>query len=215
MSKLQDLINQYCPNGVEYILTKDITTDRFWLMPSTPNYIQDGIPYITSKNIKNGEIHFDNVNYISKDDYITISKNRSIQKDDLLITMIGTIGEVAIVDNFNEFYGQNIYLIRINKKLCLNKYYYYYLTSQKIKNSLITKKNTSSQGYIKAGSIDNLKIPVPPLPVQEEIVRILDAFTELTQELTQELTLRKKQYEYYRDKLLDFGDDVEWRNLQN
>lgn len=53
-----------------------------------------------------------------------------------------------------------------------------------------------------------MTIPVPPLPVQREIVRILDNFTELTAEitaeLTAELTARKKQYEYYRDRLLTF-----------
>ena len=52
-------------------------------------------------------------------------------------------------------------------------------------------------------------MPLPPLPVQREIVRILDNFTELTKELT----MRKKQYEYYRDNLLTFGDEVEWKTL--
>ena len=54
-----------------------------------------------------------------------------------------------------------------------------------------------------------IQIPLLPLAVQEEIVRTLDTFTELTKELT----LRKKQYEYYRDKLLTFGDEVEWKAL--
>ena len=58
-----------------------------------------------------------------------------------------------------------------------------------------------------------IPIPLPPLPIQEEIVRILDNFTELTAELTAELTDRKKQYEYYRDSLLSFGDDVELKTL--
>ena len=48
------------------------------------------------------------------------------------------------------------------------------------------------------------EIPVPPLPVQQEIVRILDTFTEMEESLKEELELRKKQYEYYRDKLLTF-----------
>ena len=55
----------------------------------------------------------------------------------------------------------------------------------------------------------DLVMPLPPLPVQREIVRILDNFTELTKELT----MRKKQYEYYRDNLLTFGDEVEWKTL--
>ncbi|MCP5174632.1 MAG: restriction endonuclease subunit S [Moraxellaceae bacterium] len=61
---------------------------------------------------------------------------------------------------------------------------------------------------------DKFKIPIPPLPIQAEIVRILDAFTALTAELTAELTARKKQYNYYRDKLLSFDEgDVEWKTL--
>ncbi len=56
--------------------------------------------------------------------------------------------------------------------------------------------------------VENFKIPIPPLEVQKEIVRILDKFTNLIYELTRELTKRKKQYEYYRDKLLTFGDGV-------
>ena len=51
----------------------------------------------------------------------------------------------------------------------------------------------------------DITIPVPPIEVQTEIVKILDNFTELSAELTAELTARKKQYEYYRDLLLDFG----------
>ena len=56
--------------------------------------------------------------------------------------------------------------------------------------------------------IDKIMIPLPPLPVQREIVRILDNFTELTAELTAELAARRKQYEHYRDELLTFGDEV-------
>lgn len=57
-------------------------------------------------------------------------------------------------------------------------------------------------------AIMRYRVPVPPLPVQQEIVRILDSFTELIAELTAELTARRKQYEYYRDELLTFGDNV-------
>ena len=215
MSKLEQLIEELCPNGVEYMETKDIKKESFWLMPSTPNYTDSGIPYITSKNIKNGVIDFNDIKYITKKDFEIISSNRKIEKNDMLITMIGTIGEVAFVSDNLQFYGQNIYLIRFNETIVDKKYYYYFITSEKIKNELISKKNASSQGYIKAGNIENLKIPIPPLPVQREIVRILDNFTELTAELTAELEDRKKQYEYYRDSLLTFGDEVEWKKIKD
>ena len=203
-SKLEELIEKLCPNGVEWKKTMDIKLDSFWLMPATPVYVDKGIPYITSKHIKNGKINFDNVNYISEIDYENISTNRNILIGDILITMIGTIGEIAIVNENRKFYGQNLYLVRLNNEKIMNKYFYYFIMS--IKNSLVTRKNTSNQGYIKAGNIENLEIPLPPLEIQEEIVRILDKFTELTTEiqteLATELTLRKQQYEYYRDKLL-------------
>ena len=213
MTKLEKLIEELCPNGVEYKKTSDLCNDKFWLMPATPKYIDSGIPYLTSKNIKNNKIDFSNVKYISDDDYSIMSKNRMIQRGDLLITMIGTIGEAAFVETDIPFYGQNMYLLRLNKEYIVPMFYFYYLTSSKVKDGLISKKNPSSQGYIKAGSIDNLMIPVPPLEVQSEIVRILDNFTELTAELTTELTARKKQYEYYSTQLLQFDETVEWALL--
>ena len=61
---------------------------------------------------------------------------------------------------------------------------------------------------------DKFKIPIPPLEIQEKIVKILDKLTKLTAELTAELTARKKQYNYYRDQLLSFEDgEVEWKTL--
>ena len=212
MSRLDELIKELCPNGVEYKKTKDIVQEKFWIMPETPNFIEEGIPYITSKNIKNGFIDFKDVQYVSVDDYNRISNNRKIKKDDMLITMIGTIGEVAIVEDEIDFYGQNLYLLRMNNEIILNKYYYYYITLNKIKRTLVEKRNTSSQGYIKAGNIENLLIPVPPLEVQEEIVRILDDYTksveELKEKLNAELITRKKQYSWYRDYLLKFENKI-------
>ncbi len=201
MTKLESLINELCPNGVEYKKSIDICDDAFWLMPSTPNYIESGIPYITSKNVKNGKLSFDDVSYISTNDYYELSKNRFLKKGDFLITMIGTIGETAFVDDFVDFYGQNIYVVRLKKSIINPRFYYYYFQTQR--EQLISKKNTSSQGYIKAGSINNLEIPVPPRPVQDEIVRILDKMTDLTTMLTTELDDRKKQYEYYSNYFFD------------
>lgn len=72
----------------------------------------------------------------------------------------------------------------------------------------------SAQPGLSVGKIEGLKIPIPPLHIQAEIVRILDAFTELTTELTTELNARKKQYNYYRNQLLSFEEkEVEWKTL--
>lgn len=66
MNRIDELIKKLCPNGVEYKKASEIKIESFWLMPSTPTYIAAGVPYITSKNIKNGKINFENVNYISE-----------------------------------------------------------------------------------------------------------------------------------------------------
>lgn len=195
-------------NAIEYKTTSELKEDSFWLMPATPQYVDEGIPYITSKNIKNGSIDFQNVKFISKEDYKKISANRVIQKDDLLITMIGTIGEAAFVGESTQFYGQNMYLVRLDQNMINRKFFYYFITSDRIKNCLVTKKNTSSQGYIKACNIENLKIPFPPIEEQNRIVSILDRFDGLCNDpisgLPAEIEARRKQYEYYRDKLLMF-----------
>ena len=193
-----------------FLSVSEVAIDKFWLMPATPQYIDSGIPYITSKNVKNGLIDFSDVKYISDSDFDIISKNRTILKNDFLITMIGTIGECAIVTDFTKFYGQNIYLVRLDVNKCLPKYFYHFISQEKIKNSLAAGKNASSQGYIKAGSIDNLKIPIPTIDRQKEIIESLDIFdaycNNLSYGLPAEINARQKQYEYYRDKLLTFKE---------
>ncbi len=102
-------------------------------------------------------------------------------------------------------------LIKIkNESILSYKYLFYWL-------SIEAKKHVySGMGNPKlmSNQVAKILIPIPPLNVQEEIVRILDTFTELTAELTAELAARKKQYTYYRDKLLTFEEgEVEWKAL--
>ncbi len=90
----------------------------------------------------------------------------------------------------------------------LPRFIYHYLTS-----ITITSKS-SSVPNMNANDVKKINIPIPPIKVQKEIVRILDTFTELTTELTTELAARKKQYTYYRDKLLTFDEnEVEWKRI--
>ena len=99
-------------------------------------------------------------------------------------------------------------------------YLYYYLMHT-LKPYIHKNSRKGSVPYITMPMLENFKFPIPcpnnlekSLAIQSEIVRILDKFTELTAELTAELTLRKKQYNYYRDKLLSFEEcEVEWKTL--
>ena len=162
---------------IKYSKLKDICIDNFWIMPSTPKYVNEGIPYLTSKNIKNGKINICDVNYISETDYKNISNNRTIQSDDILLSMIGTIGEIAIVnENDLPFYGQNMYLLRLNTNIVNVKYFYYFYKSSIVQKKLLSGKNQGTQGYLRTKNIEELVVPIPSLAEQNKIVEILDKF---------------------------------------
>lgn len=100
-----------------------------------------------------------------------------------------------------------------DESIILNQYLFHLLGPifKKIEKNI----QGSTVKHLSAKIINSIKIPLPPLPIQQEIVRILDTFTNLTAELTAELTARRKQYEYYRDELLTFGEDVPRVQLGN
>jgi type I restriction enzyme S subunit len=205
-------------NGdVEWKPLSSLTIDKFWIMPATPKFNDtENIPYITSKNIGGGNIDFNKVKFISHADYLNLSRNRPILAGDFLISMIGTIGEIARVKQTDlDFYGQNMYLIRLNEQLIHSGYFLHFFDSPKMKGHFNSVKNNSGQGYLKANNIDDILIPIPypsnpkkSLEEQARIAAILNKFHTLTNSLQEglprEIDLRQKQYEYYRDLLLNF-----------
>ena len=100
-------------------------------------------------------------------------------------------------------------LIKIQNNLELNYKFLFYWLSIEAKNHVYSGMGNPK---LMSHQMEKILIPIPPLSVQTEIVRILDALTALTSELTSELTLRRKQYEYYREKLLSF-DSLEQLNM--
>jgi type I restriction enzyme, S subunit len=199
-------------NKSKTVKLKDITEATFWIMPSTPTYDeQEGVAYITSKNLSKGIIDYKGSKRISHKSFDEITKNRPIKEDDLLIGMIGTIGEIARVRKSDlPFYGQNMYLVRFNQELIDINYFLHYFDSELMKDYFNSIKNNSAQGYLKAEHIDNILIPLPSLSKQKEIARVLDIYSDLINNINigiqAELIARRQQYEYYRDKLLTFKE---------
>jgi len=199
-------------NKSKTVRLKDLTEATFWIMPSTPTYDElEGIPYITSKNLSKGSIDYKGSKRISQNSYDEITKNRPIKEDDLLIGMIGTIGEIARVRETDlPFYGQNMYLVRFDQKMIDINYFLHYFDSELMKDYFNSIKNNSAQGYLKAEHIDNISIPLPTLSKQKEIAGILDIYSQLLNDIDVgipgELKSRRQQYEYYRGKLLEFKE---------
>ncbi len=131
------------------------------------------------------------------------------KKGDILISASGTIGRTVIFDGKDAYFqDSNIVWIENNESQVLNKFLFYFYQ--------IAKWNTAEGGTIKRlynNDLKKLKIPIPPLTEQQRIVDILDQFDTLTTSMTEgipkEIELRQKQYEYYRDLLLDFPKLIE------
>ncbi len=109
--------------------------------------------------------------------------------------------------------GNSCYSISAKDEIQLNWEFVFYLLKSN-ENKMISSQQGGGIPAISKKQMESFQIPIPPLHIQSEIVRILDNFTELTAELTAELHARKKQYQFYRDKLLSFEDgEVEWKSL--
>ena len=130
------------------------------------------------------------------------------KKGDVLISASGTIGRLVVYDGAPAYFqDSNIVWIDNDESLVLNRFLYYYYGIVHWK----TDKGTIERLYNR--NLEKVLIPLPPLAVQERIVEILDKFTALIEALETELTLRNRQYAYYRNRLLRFGKEVEWRPL--
>lgn len=178
MSRLDELIAELCPKGVEYKNLSHVLT------------IKNGKDY---KGYDQGEIPVYGTGGI-----MTYIDRAAYEKPSVLIPRKGSIGNLYYVDR--PFWTvDTIFYTEIKTDLIEPKYVFYYLQARHLE-----KLNTAGGvPSLTQAVLNTVKIPLPPLPVQQEIVRILDNFTELTADLTAELTARKRQYEYYRNILLN------------
>lgn len=191
MSKLDELIQEYCPNGVEYKKVEEICDilDSQRKPISKDKRIKGIFPYYGANGIQ------DYINdYLFNGSFLLVGEDGSvINKNNTPVLNLVT-GKIWV--------NNHAHILK-NKDNCLLRYVYYIL--QTIDISMIVR---GTPPKLTLSNLKNIKIPVPPIPVQKEIVRILDNFTDYTEKLKAELDVeivaRKKQYEYYRDKLLTF-----------
>lgn len=167
----------------------------------------DGQTIVRITNINGKEVDLSDVKYFSLDDYSTILTSYEIKKGDILIAMSGaTTGKIGLYNyEYTSYLNQRVGKFIPKKNILNNRYLYHYLLSKA--NEIYIIAGGGAQPNLSSNKLmTEIKIPIPPLSVQTEIARVLDAFTSLTAELTAELTSRQKQYQYFRDKLLNFDD---------
>lgn len=189
MNKIEKLIKQMCPNGIEYRKLFQITN------------ILKGQQLNKEKFIKDGEFPVYNGGKTHSGFYDKYNQ----EENSVILNQGGSAGLVSFIET--KFWASvHCFIIKpINQNFINNKFLFYLLKS---KYSDISKliHGTTIPG-ISIEDLKNFEIPIPPIEIQNEIVKILDTYTKLEAELEAELEARKIQYNHYRNKLLDFNNN--------
>ena len=191
MSRLEELIQRYCPDGVEYVKLGDILGVNRGRRLTKNQLSADGRYFVY---------------HGSKDTPLGKYSQYNVKGNTTIVVNTGGIGGVKFCDD--DFWcSDGSFWIGHSPRLN-DKFVYYYLSPKE--NYFASQKRVGGVPTIDRSVVENVEIPVPPMPVQEEIVRILDSFTELQAELQAELQKRKQQYNYYRDNLLSPLNQGNW-----
>lgn len=213
MKGLDEMIKELCPNGVEFVKLVKYVNVQYGFAFDSKLFTDDEqyIPLIRIRDVVPAKPStYYSGEYCS--DYI-------IRKGDMLVGMDGNFNMEKWNDRDGLLNQRVCKIYAKDESLLLDGFLYHYLRPlfKKIENNI----QGSTVKHLSAKVINHIEIPLPPIEVQTEIVRILDKFTsleaELEMELEAELDCRKRQYEYYRDKLLSFdnvgGQEVEWKKM--
>ena len=192
MNRVNELIKEYCPDGVPFQKVKDVYTR----VKGTP---------ITAGKMKEIACDDGEIRIFAGGKTIIDAHEKDIPKANITrvpAVLVQSRGVIDVVYYDKPFTFKNEMWAYTSENIVSVKFLYYVL-----KNSIQTFRDAASgMGSLPQISLkvtEEFKLPVPPLEVQREIVHILDSFTLLTAELT----ARKKQYEFYRDKLLTFSEN--------
>ena len=205
MSNLEQLITKLCPNGVEYKRLSEIA-----------EYSKERIEakdvneatYVGVDNLLSDKQGRTNSVYVPVEGRLT-----KYQVGDILIGNIRPYLKKIWLSDCTGGTNGDVLVIHIFKNTIKPKYLYYILSSDTFFQYDMQNAKGAKMPRGNKEAIMRYSIPVPPLEVQSEIIKILDNFTELTAELTAELSARKRQYEYYRGNLFEFGDSVAYKTL--
>ena len=216
MSKIDDLIQQYCPDGVEYRPIWSLTAwdKKFNGIDKSKQKKVIKYNYLLAADLKSYQVENGTVKLLTTNIsnlYTTEELAEDLASDGEVVAI--PWGGNPIVQYYKGRFltADNRIATSLDTTLLNNKFLYYCMLSQM--KLIASFYRGSGIKHPEMAKVLDLEIPVPPLPVQEEIVRILDNFTNLAAELQAELQARQQQYNYYRDALLNVEcriKNVEW-----
>jgi type I restriction enzyme S subunit len=194
MNKIEELLAQFCPNGVEFKKLGEICV------------------VLRGKRLTKKELSSDGNYPVFHGGLIPLGRYNNFNRKafQTMVINTGSVGEVVWSD-VDFWSSDGTFTIQTTERIN-DRFLYFFLKIQE--PYLKTQKREGGVPTISREAVENIQIPIPPLPIQQEIVSILDKFTQLEAELEAELEERTRQYKYYRNDLLNFeGKEVEWKTL--
>ncbi len=179
----------------------------------SPKYYKEGIPFVTSKNLKNGNIDFSTCKLISKEDSIKFNERSCVDDYDILFAMIGTIGNATIVHKDRDFSIKNVALFKnISRNLLSEKWVKYVLdfTTSKMKDNA----KGGLQPFVSLDFLRNYIIPIPPISEQVKIISIINLLDKYIMEIDINLNVLKTYVNYVKRIILDsiFGENSSYKS---
>jgi type I restriction enzyme, S subunit len=173
-----------------------------------PQYVDEGIPFLSAKNVKDGQIIWSGFNCVSEQTHKELTKNNKPLLGDILYTRVGSYGEAAVIEDDYEFsVFVSLTLIKVDKKVLNNYFLKHFLNSDSVKR--LAKKSISSSGVgnLNVGTVREFPIALPPLPEQQRIVAILDeafaAIAKAKANAEQNLKNAKELFESYLQSVFE------------
>ena len=213
MNWIEKMIAEQCPNGVKKVKFQDFATYTRGVTynKSQESFSEDDSYKILRANnitLERNAINFDDIKFVNKS--VKIKEQQWLKQNDILICAgSGSkehVGKVAFIDqNINYSFGGFMAVIRAFDGVN-SRYLFHNLTSISFHDYLTSALNSTTINNLNIQVMSGFEIPLPPISIQEEIVSVLDKFTELIENTDKEIELRQKQYEYYREKLLTFEE---------
>lgn len=215
MNKLNDLVSELCPEGVSYRKFGDIATIVRGASPRPiAKYItssDDGVNWVKIGDVPKGSKYITGTaEKITKDG---AKKSRLVKPGDFVLSNSMSFGRPYIMA-IEGYIHDGWLAISDFEDYFTTDFLYYLLGSHSLQEAMAQKASNGTMQNLNADIVKGLDLPVPPIPVQEEIVKILDVFSDTIFNLQTELELRKKQTEKYRERIFDFSSDPQVKTVQ-
>lgn len=153
----------------------------------SPKYVSEGYPLVTSKNIVDGKLDLSIVSYLSQEDYDKINERSKVDSGDIIMPMIGTIGNPYLVEEYSNFAIKNVALIKFPNADISNKFVWYFLKSPAFKRYVDEKNKGGTQKFLSLGDIRNMEIPQISIDKQLSIVEKMEKISSVLRLRQQEL----------------------------